>query len=559
MKAMESAARQFGVLDHAPVGMCVIGSDFTVLFWNRCLADWTRIRKADIVGQDLCGFFPHFREPKYASRLMTIFDGGPPAIFSSQLHKYIFPSPMPNGELRIQHTTVSGIPCDKGHNALFAVEDVTELTRQIKKARESRNQAVAEVKQRKKAEEGLRTANRRILEQQKAVIEEERLKMLLQLAGATAYELNQPLTALLGNVQLMNLEKADPAKLDTRLARIEESGKQIARIVKKIQTIRNDEDRNDIEFAGGEYPDRNIAILSVEDSELEFKTLKKILGVRKHIRLSNAQNIESAFKSLKENRFDLIFLDFFLSDGTGMDFIRALHRENIETPVVVVTGKGDEVIASQVIQAGAYGYIPKSNLNRDILLKTIPETLEKARLKGEMKAAREKLAEMSIRDELTGLYNRRYFAETLKREMAGAERYGHGLVLCMTDLDRFKSVNDTYGHPCGDTVLREFARILRESSRDSDIPCRYGGEEFAIILPKIDRQSAGNFYGRVRRMLAEHQFEHESSKFHVTVSAGIAEYDPLRHGDMGKLIADADQALYQAKNSGRDRVVFFEV
>lgn len=557
MMAQSDFAGRFGVLDHAPVGMCVIDKHLTVLFWNNCLADWTRIPKSDIMGQQLGERFGHFNEPRYKSRLLTIFDGGAPAIFSSQLHKHIFPSPLPNGEMRIQHTTVSGIPADggKGFHALFAVEDVTELTRQIKNYREMRNQALDEVAQRKKAEDGLRRANRRILDQQKAVIEEERLKVLLQMAGARAHELNQPLMSLLGNIQLMNLEKQSSEKLEQRLTRIEEAGERIAEIVKKIQTIRNEEQEPLIREPGGLPLDRDVDILSIEDSELEFKALKGMLRIQKKIKLHNAKSIKSALEAMEKKQFDLVFLDYFLPDGTGIDFISAMSKSGLDTPVVVITGKGDEVIASQIIQAGAYGYIPKSNLNRDSLLRIIPGTLEKARLKREMKMARDRLAEMSIRDELTSLYNRRYFTETLERELSSAKRYGHSLSLCLLDLDKFKSVNDTYGHMCGDSVLKEFSKILRNSSRNSDIPSRFGGEEFAVIMPNIDVQNASAFYERVRGQLANQSFTHKNSHFHVTVSAGVASFDPSRHESIEDIIAETDQALYRAKNEGRDRVV----
>ena len=105
MKSTYIETNKLGVLDYAPVGLCVIDSAYTVLFWNRCLEDWTGIPSADITGKDLGSCFPKLKKPKYLTRLATIFEGGPPAIFSSQLHGNIFPSPLPDGATRIQHTT----------------------------------------------------------------------------------------------------------------------------------------------------------------------------------------------------------------------------------------------------------------------------------------------------------------------------------------------------------------------------------------------------------------------------------------------------------------------
>ena len=158
--------------------------------------------------------------------------------------------------------------------------------------------------------------------------------------------------------------------------------------------------------------------------------------------------------------------------------------------MVVITGQGDELIASRIIQAGAYDYLPKAKVSGKALLRIISNALEKAGLKREMRMAQQKLAEMSVRDELTGMFNRRYFREALEREVSGAQRYGHGLALCMIDLDHFKRVNDTHGHLCGDRVLHEFGRLLNDTIRKYDVGCRYGGEEFAVILPDTSLDKA---------------------------------------------------------------------
>lgn len=160
MNEFEIVAQRLDILDHVPVGMCVLRNDYTVVFWNSCLEDWTGIAKVDIVGTDIGDHFPHLKDFKYSSRLNSIFQGGLPIIFSSQLHKNLIPSPLPNGELRIQHTTVTAIPAseNKSFYALFAVEDVTELTSRIQDYRSMRDQALEEIKQRKQVEEELQKA-----------------------------------------------------------------------------------------------------------------------------------------------------------------------------------------------------------------------------------------------------------------------------------------------------------------------------------------------------------------------------------------------------------------
>ncbi|HEY9836993.1 MAG TPA: PAS domain-containing protein, partial [Vampirovibrionales bacterium] len=109
MNEIQKVEEKFGILDRVPVGACVLREDFIVLFWNSCLEDWTKIAKSEIVGKNLGDRFPHLIQPKYHHRLQQVFEGGPPTIFSSQLHKHLIPAPLPDGEFRIQHTTVTGV------------------------------------------------------------------------------------------------------------------------------------------------------------------------------------------------------------------------------------------------------------------------------------------------------------------------------------------------------------------------------------------------------------------------------------------------------------------
>jgi len=220
-----------------------------------------------------------------------------------------------------------------------------------------------------------------------------------------------------------------------------------------------------------------------------------------------------------------------------------------------VTGKGNEMIASQAIKAGAYDYLPKDRLNHESLCRVINYTMEKYRLKQEVKQAMEKMAEMSTKDDLTGLYNRRYSNEVLDREMASAKRYKNDLTLCMMDLDHFKNINDTHGHSIGDMVLSDIGRMLKEFIRETDLICRYGGEEFTIILPNTDLEGARTLCERFRKMVAAHLFELNSIRFKLTVSIGIGLYQPARDPSLAQLTEMADRALYQAKNEGRNKVV----
>ncbi|MEW6417765.1 MAG: PAS domain S-box protein [Nitrospirota bacterium] len=160
MNELGLAEKEFNIFDHIPLGICVLRSDSIVLFWNKCLEDWTKIPRSSIVGKNIYNYFPHLNHPKYTIRFQDIFKGGPPAVFSSQLHKYIIPSQMKDGKFRIQYTTVTSIQAlhGEGFYAIFAIQDVTDLTRRIVDYMAMRDQLLEELKERKRAEEELQKA-----------------------------------------------------------------------------------------------------------------------------------------------------------------------------------------------------------------------------------------------------------------------------------------------------------------------------------------------------------------------------------------------------------------
>ncbi len=160
MKEIERAQKEFGVLDRVPVGICVLRQDFSVVFWNSCLEDWTGIPRNSILGVNIGDHFPHLNTPRYNVRLRDIFAGGPPTIFSSQLHSHIIPSRLKNGNLRTQHMTVTPVRAldGEGFYSLLATQDVTDLTCRIQDYRSMRDQALEELRERKRVEEELRKA-----------------------------------------------------------------------------------------------------------------------------------------------------------------------------------------------------------------------------------------------------------------------------------------------------------------------------------------------------------------------------------------------------------------
>ena len=168
-------------------------------------------------------------------------------------------------------------------------------------------------------------------------------------------------------------------------------------------------------------------------------------------------------------------------------------------------------------------------------------------------AYHEEIYRLTTTDGLTQVYNKRYFLETLEREMGRANRYGRDLSLILFDIDHFKRINDSYGHLAGDYVLKQLAGVIRSKIRREDVLARYGGEEFAIILPEIDRSGAVAFADKIRALTEQTSFRFESTHIPVTISVGVTIYANTVK-DLDAFIRAADEHLYRAKGNGRNRV-----
>lgn len=420
---------------------------------------------------------------------------------------------------------------------------------------------LTDITRRKQLEQGLKEANaqlkavnRKILEQQESMIEEERLKVLLQMAGASAHELNQPLLSLLGNIELIRMIKDDSAQINQWLDNIETAGRRIADIVKKMQTIR----RGDVKALAGDTSilnlNQEINLLIVEDSDIDFEMLHSLVKDQQQIRLARAKSISEGLRLAQQSGMDIIILDYLLPDGNGLDFLKKMEALGIEKPVLAVTGRGDEMIASCMVKSGAYDYLPKSGTNQSVLLRSIKTALEQSRLKKEVAKATQKLAQMATRDGLTGLHNRRQLNDMLAYEFKRATRFGTDLSCLLLDLDYFKEINDSFGHGFGDFVLQQFATRLADNVRESDACFRYGGEEFMVLLPQTDIQEAKQTAEKIRRLCDAEPYSNGDYERIVTVSIGVSSLNHRAAVKPEDLLSHADRALYQAKAEGRNRV-----
>jgi len=235
-----------------------------------------------------------------------------------------------------------------------------------------------------------------------------------------------------------------------------------------------------------------------------------------------------------------ILLDYSLPGMDGLTVLERTRERGYDIPVIMVTGQGDERIAVEAMKKGAYDYVVKSGNYRALL----PSVIFKAVKQHEMEREKARLAldleRLVITDDLTGLFNRRYFYRKIEEELVRAKRQNGKLTLILFDLDHFKKYNDTFGHLEGDRALKEVGKIILFSIREKvDSGCRYGGDEFAVILPSADIKHASDVAGRIQRSVREKKMGN------IDISTGIAEYDS--ESSMEDFIKAADDALYEAK------------
>ncbi|MEA1924008.1 MAG: GGDEF domain-containing protein [Pseudomonadota bacterium] len=248
------------------------------------------------------------------------------------------------------------------------------------------------------------------------------------------------------------------------------------------------------------------------------------------------------------------------------EILKLRKKHSTANPPLAIIDATDNEIGSTIDQSETFSVAaatdPGFMLSRFVLYSTAEPTAKESQLfnyclqhlKKRVSEAisRQDLEKSARLDALTGLHNRRHFDEIIKKESERAERYHHPTSLIMLDLDYFKKVNDNFGHQTGDLVLQSLGKILLEQVRQSDTPCRYGGEEFALILPETGLCEAQRIAERIRQAIEQQNIiTHNNIHLRVTASLGIASTDNNRTTD---LIAAADQALYRAKESGRNQI-----
>jgi len=286
-----------------------------------------------------------------------------------------------------------------------------------------------------------------------------------------------------------------------------------------------------------------------DDDKFNRVALKKMLS-NWGFDVVTAGNGAEAWEIMQDDESPrLVILDWVMPEIDGVEVCRRIRQkfqsDNDYRFIILLTAQGSKADIVEGLTAGADDYVTKPFDPHELQMRI--------RAGKRIIELQEKLRFNAMHDPLTGILNRGAVLERLYSELARSRRENQPMTLAMLDLDHFKVVNDTHGHLAGDEVLRETTRRIKNIVRDYDIVGRYGGEEFLIVIPGADRESALTVYERIREGIGARAMETTVASLVVTASMGVAEYDGIMSDQ--ELIQLADDALYRAKDQGRNRVV----
>jgi diguanylate cyclase (GGDEF)-like protein len=293
-------------------------------------------------------------------------------------------------------------------------------------------------------------------------------------------------------------------------------------------------------------------ILLAEDDEDDFIITRRMLedAYGSRFRLQWVRDWEHALAAIDQKCHDVCLVDYRLGARDGVELIVEARRKGSEVPIILLTGQGDREVDMAALAAGASDYLIKNELSTPLLERAIRYAMERARNERH-------LASMALRDPLTGLGNRSFFSNRLESDIRDAKRAECGVAVLLIDLDNFKDVNDTLGHPAGDALLRQVASRLLQNVRETDTVARLGGDEFAIIATHLAEPERGSTLARKFQEAFERPFEIEKQQILVTISIGISLF-PTDARSADRLLNSADLALYAVKERGRNGFRFFD-
>lgn len=304
-----------------------------------------------------------------------------------------------------------------------------------------------------------------------------------------------------------------------------------------------------------EKPKQRPNIIVVDDHAASYEKLVTTLSAVNNVDVET--NANDALFRIVEGQYDLAIISLNLKNFDSLrlcSHLRSLERTRV-LPLLVISSCDQEEIVSRAMEIGVNDYI-KLPIDNNELLARLKTQLCRKRYNDCLRESVQQTIEMAVKDSLTDLHNRRYFEMHFTSLFEKSVNTDKPITALMCDIDKFKAVNDTHGHAVGDAVIAEVARRIRKNVRNVDIACRYGGEEFVVIMPDTDLSYAHVVAERIRREIEEHPIIAESGakQIHTTISIGMSCIEALGDSPQ-KLMKRADSALYAAKRAGRNQVV----
>jgi two-component system cell cycle response regulator len=293
-------------------------------------------------------------------------------------------------------------------------------------------------------------------------------------------------------------------------------------------------------------------ILIVDDDSAIKESVEEYLTILNY-KVKSVLSADEALETLKTFKANVVLTDIMMQGMDGLELTRKI-KESYDIDVMVMTGYSAEYSYEEAVQAGASDFIFKPFRFEELALR-IKRVLREAESKKDRSKLLKELEKLAITDGLTDLYNSRHFFSQIKTEIRRNSRYSHSLSLLILDIDFFKNYNDTWGHLEGDKVLMTIGKIINDCMRSMDTAYRYGGEEFAVLLPETGLKKACLVGERIKDSIGSQIFEPDSDKkASVTISIGATEL--VKGDDPKSFISRADKALYKSKDTGRNKLTY---
>ena len=288
----------------------------------------------------------------------------------------------------------------------------------------------------------------------------------------------------------------------------------------------------------------------IADDDAQFRSMLSRRATKMGLSVLEVEDGEQAVAALGLERFDLIVSDLYMPGYTGLEVIQKARELDPEVHAVILTASATIETAIEALRSGVYDYLTKPLESLSDFEITVSRALEHAFLLQENKRLFAEVQRLAVTDSLTGLYNRHKLDEVMATEFERARRYKRPLSIIMLDMDGLKSINDTYGHPAGDVALKIVADAIRKTIRRVDLPARFGGDEFIIVLPEVGLDIAV----RIAERISENIKPSEDQKDMFSLSGGVAQLRE-EHSSAEDFIRAVDEALYRAKRAGGAQIM----